>query len=45
MAEQNKKAVFNNEGCKSKIVLHAEKILFAGKSFIPNKKAISKRDD
>lgn len=39
MTEQNKKATSNNEGCKSKIVLHAEKILFAGKSFIPNKES------
>lgn len=45
MAEQKKKAASNNEGCESKIVLHAEKILFAGKSFIPNKKATSKGDD
>ena len=34
MTEQNKKAASNNEDCESKIVLHAEKILFAVKSFI-----------
>lgn len=45
MTEQDKKATSNNEGCKSKIILHAETIIFAGKSFIPNKKATSKGDD
>lgn len=34
MTEQNKKAAFNNEDCQSKIILHAETIIFAGKSFI-----------
>ena len=45
MDETNKKAAFNNEDCQSKIILHAETIIFAGKSFIPNKKATSKGDD
>lgn len=45
MDETNKKADFNKEGCQSKIILHAETIIFAGKSFIPNKKATSKGDD
>lgn len=45
MTEQNKKAASNKEGCQSKIILHAETIIFAGKSFIPNKKATSKGDD
>ena len=45
MDETNKKAAFNNEDCQSKIILHAEKILFAGKSFIPNQKDTSKGDD
>ena len=34
MTEQDKKATSNNEGCKSKIVLHCETVIFAGKSFI-----------
>lgn len=43
MIEQNKKAAFNNEDCQSKIILHAETIIFAGKSFIPNEKSHLKR--
>lgn len=45
MKEGNKKADFNKEGCQSKIILHCETVIFAGKSFIPNKKSTSKGDD
>lgn len=45
MDETNKKADFNKEGCQSKIILHCETVIFAGKSFIPNQKATSKGDE
>lgn len=34
MEGANKKADFNKEGCQSKIILHCETVIFAGKSFI-----------